>query len=162
MSTINEPIWITKDGDEIKISKMTDRHLENTIKHLEKTFEDTTKCLELVTTRITNRKIANILKDILNDLEDIGPSVVNSTYNDLIKELNKRKQEKTKPNELKTLYILLEQFNDYDQHGGYFAGAFEDLKEAVLSVDHIGRKNKEYKWYEIKEVEMNKVYKNKD
>lgn len=50
------------------------------------------------------------------------------------------------------MFILLEYYNDYDQHGGYFVGVFSELEHAEAAVDHIGRVNDEYTWYEIKEV----------
>jgi hypothetical protein len=56
---------------------------------------------------------------------------------------------------MEKLYILLEYFNDYDQHGGYFCGAFSSEKLLRESVDHIGRINFEESWYEYEECALN-------
>ena len=56
------------------------------------------------------------------------------------------------------LYVLLEFYNDYDQHGGYFAGVFPTYEDAKASVDHIGRVHNEYSWYAIKEIDIGRHY----
>ena len=58
----------------------------------------------------------------------------------------------------KKLYILLKYFNQYDQEGGYFAGVFDSYEKARNSVHHIGRKDSEFGWYQIKEVDINYHY----
>lgn len=55
------------------------------------------------------------------------------------------------------LWILLTFLNEYDQHGGYFSGAFDSLEAATSAVDHVGRKDSEYSWYRIVEVELNQL-----
>ena len=47
------------------------------------------------------------------------------------------------------MYILLKHYNDYDQHGGYFAGVFGTHEEAVAAVDHLDRVDFENSWYEL-------------
>jgi hypothetical protein len=48
------------------------------------------------------------------------------------------------------VWILTEEYNDYDQHGEYFLAVFkkepteEDLKQ--FDYDHFGRENNEYSW----------------
>ena len=48
------------------------------------------------------------------------------------------------------IWILTEEYNEYDQHGGYFLAAFtrepteEDLKS--FGHDHFNRVNDEYCW----------------
>jgi len=54
------------------------------------------------------------------------------------------------------MWVLLKFYNEYDQHGGYFAGVFEDLEKAEKAVDHLGRKGCEHSWYEVREVKLNK------
>ncbi len=53
------------------------------------------------------------------------------------------------------LWIVLTFLNEYEQHGGYFSGVFESFELAANSIDHFGRRNDEYKWYEIYEIMMN-------
>lgn len=55
------------------------------------------------------------------------------------------------------MWVLLEYYNEYDQYGGYFAGVFDSYEQALNSVDHIGRRNYEYVWYEIRQYEKNVV-----
>jgi hypothetical protein len=56
-----------------------------------------------------------------------------------------------------TMFILIKQYNDYDQHGGYFAGVFESRELAEKSVDHIGRIGNEYSWFDVYESDLNKL-----
>ena len=58
------------------------------------------------------------------------------------------------------MFVLLKFYNDYDQHGGYFAGLFDSEILAEQSVDHIGRRDAEYSWYEIKGLAINVIYNN--
>lgn len=60
------------------------------------------------------------------------------------------------------MFVLLLFVNNYDQEGGYFAGIFSTKELAEKSVDHIGRNNLEWDWYEIKEVVVDKAYKGDD
>lgn len=55
----------------------------------------------------------------------------------------------------KYIWILLYYVNEYDQEGGYFAGAFETREQGVITVDHLGRKDFEHSWYELDKVEIN-------
>ena len=47
------------------------------------------------------------------------------------------------------IYIVLEYYNDYDQHGGYFIDVFRTYEAALKLVGHTGRLDNEYSWYEI-------------
>lgn len=55
------------------------------------------------------------------------------------------------------MWILLEFFNDYDQHGGYFAGVFDSYDLAKAAAGELGRKGSDYSWYRAVEVDTNKV-----
>jgi len=55
------------------------------------------------------------------------------------------------------MWVVLEFYNAYDQYGGYFTGIFDSKENAENSVDHVGRSNNENNWYEIEEVEVNKL-----
>lgn len=54
---------------------------------------------------------------------------------------------------------ILEYYNDYNQHGGYFLGVF-DKTVSELEEDGwvFGRQDSEYSWKEAVEIELNKVY----
>jgi len=56
------------------------------------------------------------------------------------------------------MWVLLEYWNDYNQHGGYFVGIFVSKKSALNAVHHVGRRDYEDTWYEIEKVIVNKVY----
>lgn len=60
------------------------------------------------------------------------------------------------------MWVLLKQYNDYNQHGGYFAGIFDTEKQAIASVNHLGRLNYEETWYELIKINKNKIYDNED
>ncbi len=57
---------------------------------------------------------------------------------------------------MKSIWILTEEYNDYDQHGEYFLAAFkekpslEELKK--YDYDHIGRVHNEYSWCNLEEI----------
>jgi len=57
------------------------------------------------------------------------------------------------------MWVLLEFYNGrkYEQHGGCFAGMFDSYDQALNSVDHIGRRNYENVWYEVRQYEKNVV-----
>lgn len=73
-------------------------------------------------------------------------------------------------NKLKTtqkVWILTSEYNDYDQHGGYFLAVFANkpLPEQLTASgipkywhDHVlsggGRKSSEYEWWNLKEEEL--------
>jgi hypothetical protein len=54
------------------------------------------------------------------------------------------------------VWILTTEYNDYDQHGAYFVAwwpkkpTYEQLGKYT---DHLGRKNWEWQWYELEEVQ---------
>lgn len=60
------------------------------------------------------------------------------------------------------MWVLLEHYNEYDQKGGYFAGVFHTPEDAAASVSHIGRKDCENSWYELKEYTIGMVYSEED
>lgn len=51
----------------------------------------------------------------------------------------------------KTMWVLLEYYNSYDQQGGYFVGVFDFLDDIKANYG-LGRKNKEDVWYKALEV----------
>lgn len=68
---------------------------------------------------------------------------------------------------MKTVWILTEEFNDYDQHGEYFVAVFgnkpthSQLTEAGVertSLHHVlkggGRKDSENQWWHLKEEDL--------
>jgi len=61
------------------------------------------------------------------------------------------------------LWILLEEYNEYDQHGGYFVAAFSskptELDLEQFRYDHFGRENGEYTWVYLEEVSLRKPLK---
>lgn len=56
------------------------------------------------------------------------------------------------------MFVLLSFHNDYNQHGGYFAGIFDTREAAESSVHHIGRVDYEDRWYEVLEVKPDVKY----
>jgi hypothetical protein len=54
------------------------------------------------------------------------------------------------------VFILVEEYNAYDQYGSYFVEAFRNYPtfEQLAKYDctHLGRQNDENHWYEIEEV----------
>ena len=74
-----------------------------------------------------------------------------------------------------TLWVIVQAFNAYDQHGDYFVAAFED-KPTVTQIqalgsglatrdvaDHLvssggGRRNSEYTWYLLHNVPVGGLY----
>jgi hypothetical protein len=57
------------------------------------------------------------------------------------------------------MWVLLQEYNDYDQHGGYFAGIFNSYEEAEKAAGgHIGRGGSEYSWFEVDRVEVGEFY----
>lgn len=54
-------------------------------------------------------------------------------------------------------FVLLQYFNDYDQHGGYYSGTFTSKEEVLKVVNHIGREGNENSWYEIETLVLNNL-----
>jgi len=56
------------------------------------------------------------------------------------------------------VWVLTEEYNDYDQHGEYYLAVFkrepmeEDLRQFGYS--HFGRKNSEYSWVNKEQVNV--------
>lgn len=55
--------------------------------------------------------------------------------------------------------LILEYYNDYDQHGGYFVGVFDKTIEELKKEGYVfGRQNSEYVWNEAYEIKTNTLY----
>lgn len=55
--------------------------------------------------------------------------------------------------------VVLEYYNDYNQHGGYFLGVFDkNIQELEEDGWIFGRQDYEYSWKEAVEIEPNKIY----
>jgi len=56
------------------------------------------------------------------------------------------------------IYVLVSEYNDYDQHGYYFIAAFKSYptKEQLKKhgCDHLGREDDEDKWFEVEETTL--------
>ena len=52
------------------------------------------------------------------------------------------------------VYVLLREINAYDQEGAYFAGVYSTLEKATEQVTHLGRKECEYDWYTVEQIEI--------
>lgn len=59
---------------------------------------------------------------------------------------------------MNAIYVVLEYFNEYEQHGGYFRGVFNTWDEALSHIGEVGRISDEYSWYEIEPVAIDKFY----
>jgi len=60
------------------------------------------------------------------------------------------------------LYIVVKEYNDYDQHGGYFIGVYDTYEKAKNSVNHFGRVNDENEWYTCLKIPINTTLKEDD
>lgn len=47
------------------------------------------------------------------------------------------------------IYVVVEEYNQYDQMGAYFKGIYCTYEEALASIDHVGRLDSEDSWNEI-------------
>lgn len=60
------------------------------------------------------------------------------------------------------MIVIVEHYNDYDQHGGYFVGAYESLKEAKeAGYTKFGRLQPygiADTWYNCHEIDINTDY----
>lgn len=50
---------------------------------------------------------------------------------------------------MKVLFVVTENFNDYDQHGGVPVGVFSSREKAETACGVVGRVDFAYSWYEI-------------
>ena len=56
------------------------------------------------------------------------------------------------------MYVLLRFENQYNQHGGYFCGVFDDHEECESPNGHFGRKGDEETWYQTFDIRKGKHY----
>lgn len=92
----SEPIWTTRDGQKIPISQMTDTHLVNSIKLLERTaeakwYEDVNagySALALIQGEMAEMEIESCLRHAEEEGSDV---YLPEIYDDMVDEMRKRK-----------------------------------------------------------------------
>lgn len=88
----NMKMWQMKDGFSICIKDMTDNHLANTIKLVERAHEHAVLEGYVLCSSLNGEMASFCAERDVAGLEDEGPSAVCPVYDDLVEEQSRRKE----------------------------------------------------------------------
>jgi len=84
-------MWTTKKGEKVRIKDMTDSHLLNTIKLIERNHRDELNAAYSVASILTGEMATFCAERDIDCMEDEGPSYTHPLYSDLVDEAERRK-----------------------------------------------------------------------
>ena len=82
--------WTTRDGTKVRICDMTDTHLSNAIKYLERLHQQTIADGYGVLSMMQGEMAITSIEAEIESLEEEGPATVCALYEDLLNERERR------------------------------------------------------------------------